>query len=225
MADASVAVTAGTGTAIDTRTVAGEHRQVMVVGDHTNSDVATVKGASTAALSADPSLVVTMHPDSFGLILPTAHDAVDAGHPVKMGFRAVASLSGETMVSSGDRVNGNADVDGAQIVRPYSSLADIVDGRATSTVATDIALIAAQAAGVRTYLTSVSIHNSSTTDVSVTLRDGTTNRYTIPAPKGGGAVLEFPVPLRGSAATAWNFTVSTAVSQITVSAVGFKSKV
>lgn len=54
MADASVAVTAGTGTSIDTRTEAtnGNHRQVVVVGDpSTNAGIAPVD--ATAGLKVD----------------------------------------------------------------------------------------------------------------------------------------------------------------------------
>lgn len=54
MADTSVAITAGTGTSIDTRTEAtnGNHRQVIVVGDPaTNAGVAPVDG--TAGLKVD----------------------------------------------------------------------------------------------------------------------------------------------------------------------------
>lgn len=51
MADADVAITAGSGTKIDTRTVGAgtdEHRQVMVVGDPvTAANVATVTAAGT----------------------------------------------------------------------------------------------------------------------------------------------------------------------------------
>lgn len=64
MADTAVAITAGSGTNIDTRTEAtnGNHRQVVVIGDpSTNAAVATVKDASTGAAAAtDIALVVTL---------------------------------------------------------------------------------------------------------------------------------------------------------------------
>jgi hypothetical protein len=65
MADTAVAITAGTGTNIDTRTEAtnGNHRQVIVVGDPaTNAAVATVTDAAPSA--TDYALVVGIHPDS-----------------------------------------------------------------------------------------------------------------------------------------------------------------
>jgi hypothetical protein len=64
MADTAVAVTAGSGTNIDTRTEGtnGNHRQVIVVGDPaTNAAVATVTNA--VPTTDDYALVVTLHPD------------------------------------------------------------------------------------------------------------------------------------------------------------------
>ena len=65
MADTAVAITAGSGTNIDTRTEStnGNHRQVVVIGDPaTNAGVATVTDAAPSA--TDYALVVAIHPDS-----------------------------------------------------------------------------------------------------------------------------------------------------------------
>jgi hypothetical protein len=65
MADTAVAITAGSGTNIDTRTEGtnGNHRQVIVVGDpSTNAAVATV--TQDAPTTNDYALVVGIHPDS-----------------------------------------------------------------------------------------------------------------------------------------------------------------
>lgn len=47
MADSSVAITAGSGTLVDTRDVGGQHRQVVVVGDD-SANIAEVLGAAVA---------------------------------------------------------------------------------------------------------------------------------------------------------------------------------
>lgn len=65
MADTAVAITAGSGTNIDTRTEGtnGNHRQVIVVGDPaTNDAVATV--TQNAPTTNDYGMVVGIHPDS-----------------------------------------------------------------------------------------------------------------------------------------------------------------
>lgn len=67
MADTAVAITAGSGTNIDTRTEStnSNHRQVIVIGDpSSNTGVAAVKDASTAPLATDPALVVAISPNS-----------------------------------------------------------------------------------------------------------------------------------------------------------------
>ena len=65
MADSSVAITAGSGTNIDTRTesVAGDHRQVVVLGDPS-------QGPQVANVSTDGSLQVEdTNAELFGSIL------------------------------------------------------------------------------------------------------------------------------------------------------------
>ena len=65
MADTAVAITAGSGTNIDTRTEGtnGNHRQVVVIGDPaTNAGVATV--TQDAPTTNDYGVVVAIHPDS-----------------------------------------------------------------------------------------------------------------------------------------------------------------
>lgn len=67
MADTAVAITAGSGTNIDTRTEStnSNHRQVIVVGDPTtNNSVAAVMAASTAPAATDPALVVAISPNT-----------------------------------------------------------------------------------------------------------------------------------------------------------------
>lgn len=65
MADTAIAITAGSGTNVDTRTEAtnGNHRQVIVIGDpSTNAAVAAVTDGAPSA--SDYALVVGIHPDS-----------------------------------------------------------------------------------------------------------------------------------------------------------------
>jgi len=154
-----------------------------------------------------------------------AHDAVDSGAPTKIGYRAVSSLSGLTLVSNADRTDAFAGVDGVGIVRPHCNLEDIVTGNATDTTGNATACIAAQAAGIKTYLTSVILCNTSATAITVDIKDGSTVKISLPLPAGSGCIFNPPVPIPGTAATAWNFDGSAAATTVTCSMVGFKSKV
>lgn len=157
-----------------------------------------------------------------------AHDSVDSGNPVKIGFKASSSLAGSTMVASGDRVDAIAGIDGAQIVRPHCGLEDIVSGVAAITDGSSTSVIAAQGAGVKTYITTVVVANTSATAVTVDLRDGAagTVKLTLPVPANtAGVVLPLPVPLPFSANTAVCADPSASASTVTVTLIGFKSKV
>ncbi len=155
-----------------------------------------------------------------------AHDAADSGNPVKLGAKATTSLSGLTLVADADRTNLFAGVDGVLITRPHCNLEAIVSGNATNTDGSSTACISAQAAGIKTYLTSVVLCNShASTDCTVDIKDGNTVKISLPVPHASGVVFNCPVPIPGTAATAWNFDPSAAVTTITCSMIGFKSKV
>ncbi len=155
-----------------------------------------------------------------------AHDAADSGDPLKIGAKATSSLSALTPVSAtADRTNLFAGMDGVLINRPHTNLEDIVTGNATVTTDTSTQCIAAQAAGIKTYLTSIGLCNTSATAITVDIKDGSTTKVSLPLPAGSGCVFNPPVPIPGTAATAWNFDPSAAATTITCSMVGFKSKV
>lgn len=156
---------------------------------------------------------------------PTAHDAADAGNPVKLGARAVAGLNGITLVAAADRTDLLAGIDGALIVREHCGLEDIVSGTASNTDGASFAVIAAGAAGIKHYLTQVTIVNTSTSFTYVEIKDGTTTKVVLPAPAQSGAAVSFNPPIAGTAATAWNADPGAATTTIYCSAVGFKSKV
>ncbi len=139
--------------------------------------------------------------------------------------KAIAGLSTATLVSAADPVDNFSGLDGAQIVRPHCGLEDIVTGNATDTAGSSTQCIAAQAAGIKTYLTSVILCNTSATAITVDIKDGSTVKVSLPLPAGTGCIFNPPVPIPGTAATAWNFDGSAAATTVTCSMVGFKSKV
>jgi len=153
------------------------------------------------------------------------HDSADLGSPVKVGNRATNSLSALTLVADGDRTDAFAGVDGVQIVRPHSNLEDIVSGNASNTDGTSTQVIAASGAGVKTYITDITITNTSASNIIVELKDGTTTKWTFPVPANGGVTHAFTTPIPGTANTAWNFDPSAATTTVYCSAAGFKSKI
>ena len=154
-----------------------------------------------------------------------AHDSADSGNPIKVGAKAITALSTATLVAAADRVDAIADVDGAHIIRANSTLADVVSGNASNTDGASTQVIASSGAGVKTYLTDVTITNTSASNIYVEMKDGTTVKWTFPVPANGGVTHHFTTPLAGTAATAWNFDPSAATTTVYCSAAGFKSKV
>jgi hypothetical protein len=249
MADTAVAITAGSGTNVDTRTEAtnGNHRQVVVIGDPSlNAGVAAVKDVSTAPVTAtDPALVTVLRPDSPGIIATgtqaapsasylssvvagdIAHDAVDSGNPQKIG--GVARSSEPTAVATADRVQAMFDLVGKMIVLPYANPENFVSGVISSamTGTTSTSLIAAPAAGLRNYITQITVSNShATVGTDIIIQDGSggTTLYVIPAAAVyGGAVIPFPTPLRQpTTATAIFCANVTTGASTKVSASGYK---
>lgn len=225
MTDTSIAITEGSGTAIDTRTEStnGNHRQVIVIGDpSTNTGVAPVD--ATAGLKVD--LGVDNDVVASGGV---AHDSADSGNPVKIGAKASATLSDDTMVANGDRTDATSDLDGTLLVRNQFPLGDLLSERVTNTDGTSTAFTNFGAtASTRNYVTAITVYNSSATAGYIDFRDGTGGSvlYTVPIPAGGGAVLCSNNPLfRTSANTALAYDVSGALTTVYISISGFKSKV
>jgi len=148
-----------------------------------------------------------------------AHDATDADEPVKIGGRARSTVI--TSVASDDRTDGIYSLQGYAIQHPYALPQSALTGTATSTGTGDTAVIAAQGAGVTINVTTLAIHNDSTTNTFVNIKDGSTTRLVIPAPAKGGAMVTLPFPLRITANTALNFASGSGVTTMYVSAVGF----
>lgn len=154
-----------------------------------------------------------------------AHDGADSGNPHKIGTKSVAALSAQTLVAANDRSNAFSDLDGAIITRGNSTLGDVVSGNASNTDGTSTQVIAAGAAGIKHYITDVTITNTSASNIYVELKDGATAKWTFPVPANSGVTHSFSTPLAGTAATAWNFDPSAATTTVYCSASGFKSKV
>jgi hypothetical protein len=77
-----------------------------------------------------------------------AHDAADdSTSPVKVGGRAIAALSGATLVAAADRAQAQMDLDGALLVRADGALGDFVSGTNNNTDGSSTQVIAAAGAG------------------------------------------------------------------------------
>jgi hypothetical protein len=148
-----------------------------------------------------------------------AHDGADSGNPVKVGARATnVNLAA---VANNDRSDLVADLTGKLVTSPYSVPEVTLDGTASATNTSDTAVIAAQGAGVRIYVTTLVLANSSSTNITVTIKSATTAKMVVPVPANGGVVVPLPKPLRLAANEALNFAASSGVTTAYCSAVGY----
>lgn len=205
--------------------------------DTTSVSIVSILKQISASVQAPASTAVTgtfwqaTQPVSLAINTPVgsvAHDGVDSGAPVKIGTRAVATLSTATLVAAADRSDAVADLDGAVIMRGPCPLGDIVSGVDADTDGSSTAVIVAQGAGVKVYITWAVIDNAhATTKASIDLRDGAAGavKATLPAPAAGGGMFTFNPPLAFSADTAVCADPSAAVTTLTTTLGGYKSKV
>jgi len=112
---------------------------------------------------------------------------------------------------------------GKQVQLPYAIPELFVKGSASATGTSSTSLIAAGAAGIKNYITSISIANTGTSTSLITLQDGSggATLLTTIAPAGGGLNITLPVPIATSAATALYFAAGTASTTIYLTAVGY----
>ena len=133
-----------------------------------------------------------------------AHDAVISGAPVRIGGRAISA--NYAAVATGDTADLVTTLAGALITRdnaiPENSWSyAAASGGITNTV--DVAVKAAAAAGIRNYVTGISLSNNSATATEFVIKDGASTvlwRCHLPA-NASNVSIQFNPALRGTAAT------------------------
>lgn len=206
-----------------------------VAGSITSAGLVPIAARASATAPSDVShdndAVVPWHDRKGAAVVVGGipHDSTDALAPVKIGARAAATLSDDTMVANADRTDAVSDLDGAIITRSGFPLGDLISERVTNTDGNSTAFSNFGAtASTRSFITAIVVYNSSATPGTIDFRDGTGGSvlYTVPIPGTGGAVItNGGVPLFCTTAnTALAYDVSAALSTVTISISGFKSK-
>lgn len=152
-----------------------------------------------------------------------AHDAAISGNPVRIGGRAVSA--NYTAVATGDVADLITTLVGALVQKPYS----IPEGdwtyagpAAGLTTGSDQAIQAAAGAGLRRYVTNLSIQNNSATATLFELKDGTTVIWRCQCTANMPIIdVQFPTPLRTAANAALNAQAVTAASVVIVNMQGY----
>jgi hypothetical protein len=157
----------------------------------------------------------------------SAHDGAIAGNPMRIGARALSVPY--AAVASGDVADLTSTLNGALIQKPFSIPdADWVYAPPAGgiVVATDIVVRAAQAAGIRNYVTAVQVRNTNAVATELVIKDGPSTvlwRTLLPANMAFSMDFDFPTPLRGTAATALNVQCVTAGAAVYPNLQGYSS--
>jgi hypothetical protein len=180
-----------------------KHVDALTVAQAAASSLnATVVGAGTAGTPSGGVVTVqgaaSMTPVFVGGNVAT--NAAVSANPVNNGAQAVSAEN--SAVTTGRMVQLVADLVGKLIVLPYANPENFVSGVTAGqmTATTSTTCVAAPAAGLRNYITTITVSNTHATQATdVLIQDGSngTTLWVVPAAAAqGGAVVTFPTPLR-----------------------------
>ena len=150
-------------------------------------------------------------------------------HSTPAAAQYTRNNSAATSMNGTNMYRGNAAVNeyGESYVRTYPAEVASTWSACTSAITdtTSTAIKAAGAAGVKFYVTSISVANThATVATQVQILDGATVKWNCAAAAGGGGcTLSFPVPLSGTAATALNCKPVTTGTSTICCAAGFSA--
>lgn len=199
---------------------------------HSSGDVGVmalaIRDDTIGAFSGAEGDYEPLHTDASGRLYvnaqgAVAHDAAVAGNPVQVA--AEARSTERAAVASADAARLVTDLVGKLITLPYANPELFVKGKtAAITDTTRTAVIAAQGAGVKLYITHIAVTNGDTeTGTYVAIEDGTSEIYGgWAAANGGGFSYTLPVPLVLTANTALNVTCGTTGATVYACASGYK---
>ncbi len=221
LAAVTTVTTVGAVTAITNALPAGTNLMGKVGIDQTTPG--TTNGISIAQIGAT-TVVNGGLAGSLAIGGTVGNNVAPTGNPIPLaGIAASSEPSANTTTRVSQLIT---DLVGKLIVLPYANPENFVNGTtAAITDTTTTSIIAAQAAGVRTYITQITVTNShATVGTFVKVTDGASTILWegYAASAGGGATATFPTPLRGSTATAVNAICVTTGANVIVSVSGYK---
>lgn len=156
----------------------------------------------------------------------TAHSAASTGSPVRVAGRVNTAV--DTTLVAGDVSDLFMTSGGALVEKPYSMPEtdwQYTSGLAGITTTTSTQMKAAGAAGVRNYVTGFSFQNTSITASTIAVLDGASVIWSGNAPASmlAPTIVNFPTPLRGTAATAMNVQLTTTSTLTMVNSTGYQA--
>lgn len=153
----------------------------------------------------------------------TAHSSASTGSPVRAAGRVITTL--DTTLVQGD-ASDLAMTTGQQLVtKDFASSENDWQFVGTVTTTTQTAIKAAGAANIRNFVTGITYQNTNSTATTLLVQDGNTTILSIScaATMLNPVNMVFPTPLRGTAATAVNYTAGTTAANVLLNVQGYQS--
>jgi hypothetical protein len=188
----------------------------------TNAGTFAVQSAATLNAETTKVIGTVRALGNGGATLDSAPQATAPTNVLAVGAAAVNAE--QTAATNGQAQRIVTDLVGKLIELPYANPENYVQGATTAqTGSTVVSVIASAGGSLRNYITSCQVTNTSSTNTFMQITDGaSTVMATIPMPANGGAVVTFPSPLKGTAATATEALPGAAVTSWYVSCQGYK---
>lgn len=146
------------------------------------------------------------------------HASGDAGVHI-LGVRASATPTTPAS-AAGDYASMMVDVEGKTVVTLHAAPEQTKQARVDFTATSDLQLLPSAGAGLRNYITDITVENTGAAAARFLLRDGTTTIWSATVPAGSTLTRTFGTALRGTAATVVNGQLG-AAGTVTVSVSGF----
>jgi hypothetical protein len=185
--------------------------------DSNNAVPVTISSSTNLTIGA---LTSGTSAGNLGKAEDAAHASGDTGVAI-LGVRANTTPAARTSAAD-DYGTVAIDAEGKVITANTADSANTWQAVANPvTAATNVALKAAAAAGIRNYVTDLTFENTTAAAVGYIVQDATTTIYRITVPAGTSITKVFQTPLRGTAATAMNVQIGTTVAGAFVSGSGY----
>lgn len=172
---------------------------------------------AAASLLAAPIPVLAAYAAQGNIQGVAGNNATPATDPVLTA--CLAASAEPTAATNGQQGSVFCDLVHKLVTSPYANRENYIRGYASTTGSTATTVIAAQGAGVKSYITGLQCWNTSAATITVTLDDSAST--VIICPTGGGSNIVFETPLVTAANTAFTFTPGSAETTIGLSAQGY----
>ncbi|QGH73589.1 MAG: hypothetical protein [Siphoviridae sp. ct7UA22] len=153
---------------------------------------------------------------------PTAHDGAITGSPVRVAGKSVTTLPAAVSAAS-DVTDISLTMQGAVITSTHVAPSARLRNTLLLTTTTDTSLFAAAGAGNVNNLVDLHCINVGASAVDLIIKDGSTVIWQLPLPPNVPVLLDWDLPIRGTANTVVNVALSAASTGVRVNATGFVS--